>query len=179
MEVFMKKLILVLVLSILMAGAVFAQHPAGWGIGVVGSTAGWDWKGFGYTKDYGLALSLRLPSGSTYWGVHLNIKPGFKTVGISGDRYLIDKIFIPGISVGFYVGIGLYAGATFGSGYLSIAAKARLPIGIYIMPIKFLEVFAAAVPNIGGSVEIKPTRFGNGKFPYGSIAAEVGVRFWF
>ncbi|MDR0314020.1 MAG: hypothetical protein LBI14_10535 [Treponema sp.] len=172
----MKKFILVLVLAVLVAGAVFADRPSGFGIGAMGQTQGWGWKGFVYTETYGLAVSLKIPSVPIFWGVHLYFYKGSLAVGVSGDYYLIDKTIIPSVNFGWYFGLGAYAGVNLKSGSFDIHAAARLPVGLYIIPVDFLEVYFAVVPHLGVAVAINPIGV---NFPYGGLGAEIGIRFWF
>ena len=173
----MKKIALVLVLALFLAvGSAFAQHPSGWGIGVLGQYGG-EWSGGpGYG---GIALSLKPASSSIFWGINVHIdKPNFG-FSLTGDRYIIDTIFVPGVNLGFYLGLGGYAGLGVAKNYFSLGFGARLPIGLYILPVEFLEVFAGFVPRLGVDFYLgKDAPDDIVDFPATNWSVEFGIRLW-
>jgi len=171
----MKKLVLVLALTVILAVGAFADHPSGWGIGVVGqSDFAWD----GFAGHPGAALSLKAPQLPIFWGINARIWSDVLGLNVTGDYYLIDKTLVPDVNFGWYFGLGGQVGFYHvGSGYNWVEVGARAPIGIYIIPLSFLEVFLDVAPSLGLGVN-----FGNRtglEFPLGGIGADVGIRFWF
>jgi len=172
----MKKLVLILALMVYMAVGAFAEHPDGWGIGIVGQ-GHLDWNGF--KGSPGAALSLKMPQKPIFWGISARIMSNYLGVSVTGDYYLIDKRLTPDINLGWYLGIGGYAGFYHVSGdgsYNGLGAGARVPIGIYIIPVDFFEVFVDVAPSLGLGIYL-----GNKsglELPAGGLGADIGVRFW-
>ncbi|MCL2479466.1 MAG: hypothetical protein FWF22_08185, partial [Treponema sp.] len=129
----MKKLLLVIALAVVFsATAVFADHPSGWGIGVMGR-GGW---GYGdYGMGGGASLSLKAPSLPIYWGIDFNAGSHYMGLGVSGDYYLIDNNLV-NKTVGWYLGLGGFAGLSFWNNYekygnyTGLTFGGRLPIGL-------------------------------------------------
>ena len=172
----MKKIIALSILVLLVSVSAFANHPSGWGVGFVGQGSfGWGGAGAG-----GAALSLKPPQSPLYWGMNLGLRKDVLSVSVTADRYVIDNILVSEIDLGLYFGLGAYVGVYSYSGDasgISISAGARAPIGVYIFPVDFLEVFLAAVPSLGLGLGIGD-RVGL-EFPEGGIGGEFGIRFWF
>jgi hypothetical protein len=172
----MKKLVLVLVLTVILAVGAFAEHPGGWGIGIVGQ-GHLDWNGF--SGSPGAALSLKVPQKPIFWGISARIKNSYFGVSATGDYYIIDKSLMPEINLGWYLGIGGYAGFYHVSGdssYNGLGVGARVPIGIYIIPVSFIEVFIDVAPSLGLGIYL-----GNKsglELPAGGLGADLGIRFW-
>jgi hypothetical protein len=172
----MKKLVLTLVLLMILSVSAFAGHPSGWGIGIVGQyNLGWD----GFDSALGAALSLKTPKIPLYWGINLNMRNNYFSSTLTGDYYFLDSTLVNDVNFGCYVGIGFYAGFYHVGGdnnYNGLGAGARLPIGIYIIPVKFFEVFLDVAPslglgfNFGDEFEIK--------IPSGGLGLDIGFRFW-
>jgi hypothetical protein len=166
----MKKVFFVVILvAVLATGTAFADHPGGLGIGIQGG-GGFGWGGgFG---DGNAALSLKIPSLPIFWAIRMNIGGGAFGLGVSGDYYFIDSALpVPTLHwyLGFGVGVGLWGfNDAFGFG-----ASARIPIGLSWQPIKFLEIFLQAVPNLG--VQFLPSFY----FPSGGVGLDLGIRIWF
>jgi hypothetical protein len=169
MEALMKKLVLVLALAILMAGAVFADHPDGFGIGVQGGYGG-SWGGGG---QGGGALSLKLPGMPTFWAIRADIGEGHFGIGVSGDYYFIDDVLVSDIGLHWYLGFGIGVGLWGFDDNLGLGVSARLPIGISWQPIPLLEIFLQIVPNLGA--QFLPEFH----FPYGGWGGDIGIRLWF
>jgi len=165
----MKKILLVIVLAVIMAGAVFADHPDDkFGIGVMaGWYGGWGSGGLAHT-----ALSLKMPNAPVFWGINLNFSSGHFNLGISGDKYFIERALISGVGLHWYVGLGAWANVGFSSGTVDLSAGARLPIGLSWHMFSFLELFMDVAPSLG--VRIIP-KF---DFPAGGWPIELGVRLW-
>ena len=172
----MKKLVLVLVFMFILAIGAFAEHPGGWGIGIVGQS---HFFGNELAGNWGGALSLKAPQKPIFWGINARIKNNYFGVSVTGDYYLIDKRLIPDINFGWYLGIGGYAGFYHVGGdgnYNGLGVGARVPIGIYVFPVRFFEVFIDLAPSLGLGVN-----FGDEiglKIPAGGLGADLGVRFW-
>jgi len=172
----MKKLALVLVFLVILAVGAFAEHPGGWGIGIVGQSH-FDWNGFAGSP--GAALSLKAPQKPIFWGVSARIKNNYFGVSVTGDYYLIDKRLTPDINFGWYLGIGGYAGFYHVGGdsnYNGLGVGARVPIGIYVFPVNFFEVFIDIAPSLGLGINFGDK--GGLELPAGGLGADLGVRFW-
>jgi hypothetical protein len=167
----MKKLLAVCIigLSLGTVGA-FAEHPSGWGIGIVGR-GGWSGRGVG-----GAALSLKAPSLPIYWAIDLGLSDHYFGLGVSGDYYLIDKALVPDINLDWYLGLGGYASLEFwnsssGNDGVGIGVGVRVPVGLSWEFLKHFELFGDIVPNVG--LHIEPLDLGFG------VNGELGIRFWF
>ena len=167
----MKKLIMVIALAAIVAtGTAFADHPDGWGIGVMGS---YD-MGFigGYHGNYGPALSIKFPKLPVYWGIGMGFGwHGFR-LGVTGDYYIIDKTFAPDIGLGWYFGVGGFVNMHFWSGWGGIDFGVRVPVGLSWMPINWLELFIDIAPSLGVGIY-------NGAGFYFGLPLGIGARFWF
>ena len=172
----MKKLILVLAFLLILTIGAFAEHPGGGGIGIVGQSH-FEWKEF--KGSPGAALSLKMPEKPVYWGINVRLNGSDFWVSVTGDNYIVDKRLLPDINLGWYLGVGAYAGFFHVGGdssYSSLGGGARVPIGIYVFPMSFFEVYVDVAPSLG--LEIL---FGNKSGPYfpaGGLGADLGIRFW-
>jgi hypothetical protein len=155
-----KKIVCTTVLALVLgAGAAFADHPGGFGIGLQG----------GWSGGVGGGLTLKFPSLPVYW----SIDGGSSSLAVAGDYYFIDKDFIDGL--GFYIGVGAYVGLGvwgWDDGF-NLWAGARVPIGLSWRPINFLELYLQAVPSLG--LHVIPFK---GLWP-NFIGGNLGIRFWF
>jgi hypothetical protein len=173
----MKKLMLVLLFSVILVVGAFAEHPGGWGIGIVGQSS-LDWKGF--DNSWGAALSLKAPQWPIYLGINGRIRTDYFGLSLTGDYYIIDQTIVPNVNFGWYFGLGGYAGFYHVGediDYNGLALGARMPIGIYIIPVRFFEIFLDVAPSLGLGMN-----FGNKSgldLPAGGFGADFGVRFWF
>lgn len=197
----MKKLFLCGALGLVLAvSGVFADHPSGLGIGILGRF-GWSYGGGGFG---GGALSLKLPSIPIFWGVNAGIGTNYFGFGVTGDKYLIDQTLanIGGsVPFGWYLGLGGYfnfASWTWKDDYIGSDLKrhdatktdlgfgVRVPIGIDLqIPISTikLEVFLEAAPSLGLGIYIwdKDSPRGKDEAAVGlgfSIPGSLGVRLW-
>jgi len=169
-----KKVILGAVLAVLIGGtSVFAQ-PSGLGIGVLWQQqVGFGIDGIGAS---GVSLSLKLPGSPIFWGVNLGIGENYFGLGIQGDHYLVYRP----ITGYLYWYLGLGGWGTFhvwtgNTGYMGLGLGARVPIGISLQPVNFLEVFIDAAPSLGGRVDFG--KHGGFKFVT-SIPLGFGIRLW-
>ena len=177
----MKKTVLVFIMAVVISVSAFADHPPGLGVGVVGQyDIAWD----NYVRAPGVALSLKAPHLPIYWGLSLALRDNGFGISVIGDRYLIDSNLVRELNLGWYLGIGAYTGV-FGytgseSGF-SLRTGARVPIGIYIFPVDFFEIFLDVAPSLGLGVYLgdRGGRTFPIDFPDGGIGADIGIRFWF
>jgi hypothetical protein len=163
----MKKLILISAL-ILIVGT---MSLSAWGIG-----AAWL---LGVGGDDGVTagnamLSLKVDQLPIYWGLRFSGTSDSVSVGVIADWLMVRETLADPLNI--YVGPGLFAalsstddGTTFGLG-------ARVPVGLYIFPLDFLEVFLEVAPkieiaNIGANTDVT--------FPNFGLMGGIGVRFWF
>jgi hypothetical protein len=174
----MKKFFTVFVLLLALPLFAFANHPSGWGLGIMGQyNLAWD----GFAGAGGAAFSLKTPQLPVYWGINLEMRNHSLGFSLTGDYYLVDRTISRDINLGWYLGVGAYAG--FHSydyesiKWTSIRGGARVPIGIYIIPVRFLEVFLDIAPSLGVGLY-----FGNWddrfNFPEGGFGVDIGLRFW-
>ena len=184
----MKKFILVAILAVALAAGAFADHPDNWGIGLMGR-GGW---GYGDGGFGGTSLTLKAPKLPIYWGINLDLWYRYFGIGVSGDYYLIDSNLadFDSAHLGWYLGLGAFAG--FGSyggagwsyNWTRVTLGARLPIGLsFQLPLSSikLEVFGAAVPNIGVGFYFGDYSYDNRSSIglIGGIGGEGGFRIWF
>jgi hypothetical protein len=172
-KVCMKRLILaVLVGLVVCVAGVFAEHPDGWGIGVLGRW-GWGWTG---GSNAGAALSLKAPPVPVYWGLSLGINDGYFGLTATGDYYIIDQTLISGANFGWYLGVGGAFFLHFWDNYSAFAVGVRVPIGLSWRPVDVLELFLDIAPSLGIGAY-----FGDKSeayFPAGEFPLELGLRVW-
>jgi len=172
----MKKFGIVLVLALILAtGTAFADHPSGLGIGIVGGWYG-NWSSSDGYLNYG--LSLKIPGVPVFWGISLHMSNDNFSMDITGDKYLVDRMLVKSINLGWFLGVGLWGGISVTDKSLisektSFSVGARLPIGINWRPLEILEIFMDVAPCVGVSL-VNPF-----KFPVGGWPAELGIRIWF
>jgi len=172
----MKKTVMLIMLAVILSVGAFAEHPSGWGVGVVGQ-GGVVWDGFGGSG--GGALSLKAPQFPIYWGISFALRNNFWGISVTGDYFTIENTINSNLNLGWFFGIGGYAGVYGYSGSesgIALHAGARAPIGIYIFPLNFLEVFLDVAPSLGLGLGIGDR---GGINIDGGIGGELGVRFWF
>ncbi|MFP3089244.1 hypothetical protein LQZ21_02835 [Treponema sp. TIM-1] len=170
-----KVLICALLLFLTLTAGTFADHPSGTGIGL-------DFR-YGVTGGFGPALSLKLPVVPVYWGIGLGIDRNWFGLNVTGDYYFIDKVLVPEINLGWYLGLGGYTGLwIWQDNYhpawakdddldMSLTMGLRFPIGLSWQPLDFLEVFMDVAPSLG--LWVIPFRF-----PDWDVNFDLGVRFW-
>ena len=187
----MKKVLLSFALAAIIAtGTAFADHPDGFGIGVVGSY------GFG-TVGYagaGGGLSLKIPGVPVFWAINAAFGTGYFGVGLTGDYYIIDEVIASDIGLNWFLGVGGFFSwyhwsfTTFGGyTYDNLSFGARVPIGISWQPIPMLEIFADVAPSIGAFMNGKwsykvsgvETSGGGDLGLYWGVPIELGIRLWF
>jgi hypothetical protein len=190
----MKKVVLAVLLGfVLCTAGVFAEHPDGWGIGIMGR-GGYGW---GAGTLGGAALSLKAPGVPVFWGINLGLYSNYFGIGVSGDYYFIDSMIAPEIGLGWFFGVGGFF--TFGSynpsqnyykwTYLSFGA--RLPIGLswqFFNNRKIaLELFGDVVPSLGLALRFWDSQYDNIQEAAGynriglggGFDIELGLRIWF
>ena len=185
----MKKFLMVLALvAILATGTAFADHPDGFGIGLVGSYGiGWGGAGGG--------LSLKIPGVPLFWAINLGLGSDHFGFGITGDYYLIDDA-LPVPTLHWFLGVGgFFNFYTWSSTYYSekysysnLSFGLRVPIGLSWQPIDLLEIFLDIAPSLGVYID------GDGKYTYAGteyvwhkggagfhwgVPLEIGFRLWF
>jgi hypothetical protein len=169
----MKKTLFIFVLAVVIAtGTVFADHPNNKiGIGIVGLWHG-GWDG---SRNYGGALSLKVPSMPIFWTVRVGFdtQADYFSFGLSGDKYFIDKALIQEIKLHWFVGLGGYVYLdTWKDSNITCGIGARVPIGLSWHIVDVLELFLDIAPSLGMRL-IPPLHFPDGGFP-----VELGIRLW-
>jgi hypothetical protein len=155
---------------------VFAEHPNGLGIGVVGQyNSSWD----GFAGNAGGALSLKVPGLPIFWGINFDFRSHYFGVGVTGDYYIIDQTLLSNIGLGWYLGLGGYAGIGIWDNYNMIRFGGRLPIGLSFRPINLLEIFLDVAPSLGvGLYTGGWTGADDFHFPEGGLGVDIGIRLW-
>jgi hypothetical protein len=186
---FMKRIVLAGFLGLLLAVGAFADHPGGWGIGA-GFSYGGPWKDTS-VRASNLTLFLKAPSLPIFWGITADIfdwefgNPTYLSFKVTGDYYLFDRTLVPGIGLGWFLGVGGYLNyGHSGFGNYSCNAfdfGARLPIGLSFRPIDVLEIFIDAAPSIGFYYwSFSGSWTGsNDNGLGGGWQGDIGIRLWF
>ena len=172
----MKKVILVLVLiSLVTVGTLFAEHPNGLGIGVVG---GGNYGLIGSSFGGHAGLSLKVPSLPIFWGIIAGFVPYYFSVSVTGDSYLFDSEIIP--TLGWFLGVGGYFSFysyTGNNGYVRLAVGGRVPVGLSWQPLDLIELFIDVAPSFGLSIGAASNNAAMG-FDF-MVPVEIGFRLWF
>jgi hypothetical protein len=198
----MKKIVLVIALAAIMGtGTAFADHPSGFGIGVVGNFwLGRDWGGVG-----GGGLSLKFPGVPVFWAINFggggSHDGGNFGFGLTGDYYIIDKSIVPTLNWFFGIG-GFFNFYAWWNSYYNrydnrrdewswshINFGIRLPIGLSWQPVKFLELWIDFAPSFGLGIDTDSNhkyRYDNRDYghefwigTHWGFPFEIGLRFWF
>ena len=164
----MKKLVLVFALAAAVSVGAFAQHPNGWGAGLLMQN-NFSWSGGGNTAWWG--LSLKAPQLPIHWGIHMKTQSGMFGLSVAGDYHLFEKRLVNDANFNFFFGVGANASFIISDDTTSIFMGGRIPIGVYYMPVEFFEVFLNVAPTLG--LFVNPT-----SFPEGFMGLDLGVRFW-
>jgi hypothetical protein len=194
---YMKRFFAVCVFSLTVGMAAFADHPNGWGVGLVGQ-GNFNFLDIGAPLG-GPALSLKAPSLPLYWGIGLRFGGDSFGLGVTGDYYFFEGLFVPlteADGFGYFIGLGGYAGFHSWSwndgwgnyGQTNLFLGARVPFGVnVVIPISSikLEVFVDAAFQLGlgfflhddnaywNGRDYEPIRMDTG------VITELGVRVWF
>lgn len=188
----MKKFAAVCIIGLVLGTTgVFAQHPDGWGIGVVGQGGG----GLGGLNGFGPALSLKAPVVPVYWGLNFSIRNRWFGFGVTGDYYIFDRALVPDIGLGWYFGVGGYLG--FGAyndpydwyDYSYLNFGVRVPIGLsWVLPLSLpvkLELFLDIFPSLGLGLGFWDSEYDNYDHDKNHVnfdfnfGGELGLRVWF
>lgn len=164
----MKRLILLLALSLAMLPALFADHPKNsTGIGIVASS---DYGAAGLGGQVG--LSLKLKGVPIFWAFRLSANSSVLSVGATGDQYFTDEALLreKGFALDWFLGLGGYANVAVASSP-SAALGARLPVGLSWHISKEFELWLDLAPSLG--IVLNPV-----SFPDWSVPAEIGFRAW-
>ena len=194
----MKKALLFVILAAVLSAGAFAQHTQkGWGIGPGiqfgdswSKDARWGTNGVGS----GLALFLKAPSLPIFWSIYAPIFDyefgDLTTFGlrVTGDYYIYDKPLAADIHLGWYLGVGGYAGfwhASYEYKYLNTNYSwsrnlfdlgVRVPVGLSFQPADFIEIFAEIAPSVGFYMWTGDGADSSGLG--GGWQGALGVRFW-
>ena len=185
----MKRAIFVVILvCILATGTAFADHPAGFGIGVQGGF-GWGTAEGGYGT-----LTLKIPNIPIFWAVNLGFGAHHFGIGVSGDYYIIDQFIAHPLHWFFGVGGFFNFYAVSDSRYYNYSRSdvtfgLRVPVGLSLQPIPLLELYIAIVPGIGvyiqgeeryevGGSRITDTTHAGAGLGW-ILPFEIGLRLWF
>ena len=90
---------------------------------------------------------------------------------VSDDWWVVEENITGKLDL--YVGLGFYTGVIVTGNDADFSLGARVPIGMTIKPIDFLEFFLEVAPAMG--VGFKPTVY----FPSWNVQAALGMRLWF
>jgi hypothetical protein len=176
----MKKIVFVLILAVIITtGTVFADHPDGLGIGIVGFYPG------------GAGLSLKIPGIPVFWAVSAGFGENELSMHLTGDSYIFDKPLVKDAGLHWFLGIGgwfsyyNYTKEYFASdySYTRMAFGARIPIGLSWQPIPLLEIFADIAPSLGFYIDGEQ-KFNDSVIQDGDTGfafywpIELGIRLW-
>lgn len=147
----------------------FAQHQGSTAIGVVaGSNIGF--------SDFGanIGFSYKNPALPIYWAAYLEFSDDYVSLGLTGDKYIVDKNIVhdENINLGWFLGLGAFSslGSHSDTFYLSVGARA--PIGLAWFINQKAELFLAAAPSLG--IDLSPELY----FPNFYVSGELGFRYW-
>ena len=173
----MKKFALITILMFVVSAAAFAERPAGWGIGIL-AQHNLAWDGFG--GNWGVGVSLKAPQWPIFWGINLDFRSNFFGIGLTGDYYLLEQVIVEDVNFGWFIGLGGYGSfASLSNSWTSLRLGGRVPVGVYIMPVDFLEVFLSVAPSLGLGLYFGEGRDSPFNFPEGGFGVDFGIRFWF
>ena len=141
----MKRFALLLVFLTVLTTAVFAKHPGGWGLGL-------GYQGFNKWEsghDYGSGISafIKAPF-PVYWGLDFHFTGGWYKLQISGDYHIFDITLAESANFSWFFGAGAYVGFNLEPSFI-LDFGLRLPMGFYIMPLDFFEIFLDVAPGLG------------------------------
>jgi hypothetical protein len=163
----MKKIILISTLLLIVG----AMSLSAWGVG-----AAWL---LGVGGDEGVTagnamLSLKLDQMPIYWGLRFSGTEDSVSIGVIADWLMVRDPLAGALNI--YVGPGLFANLSSANDATTLGLGARVPVGLYMFPLDFLEVFLEVAPkieiaNIGANTDIT--------FPNFGLMGAIGVRFWF
>jgi len=129
----------------------------------IGGAFGLDALGTGLPM--GAMLSLKVDQIPCLLGIGFSASTDYFNLGLTADWHFLREN-LTGI-LNYYVGAGAYLGI---SGSFEIGA--RIPVALYIFPLKNLELFLELAPAIG--IGFNPI-----DFPAFHIQGAFGFRFWF
>jgi len=167
--------------AILATSAAFADHPGGFGVGIVGQY-GW---GYGGGNGNG-GLSLKIPSIPVFWAINFGGGPNHFAIGLTGDYYIIDQA-LPVPTLNWFLGIGgflnfhsyNYNNGRDKSSYTSFNFGPRVPIGLSWQPVKLLELWIDVAPSLGLYITGANKDYGGSVGLYWFMPFELGLRLWF
>lgn len=90
---------------------------------------------------------------------------------ISDDWWVVQQNITGELD--FYIGLGFYTGITIVDDDVDFSLGARVPVGLSIRPVNFVEFFLEVAPAMG--VGFEPTIY----FPSWNVQAAIGLRLWF
>jgi len=188
----MKRIIMVIALAAILAtGTAFADHPSGFGVGVVGQ---YGWGSGGGLGNVG--LSLKIPAFPVYWAINFGADSNYFAIGLTGDYYMIDQA-LPVPTLHWFLGVGgffnffAYNETFYNSikaSYSHINLGARVPIGLSWQPLPLLEIWIDIAPSLGLFIDsegkytynnVNYTFHKGGAGLFWGIPLELGLRLWF
>ena len=118
------------------------------------------------TANGGAMLSLKVPSIPIVWGIALQGGNDNFNLGLTADWWLYQQGLAG--ALGLYVGPGLYVSLPD-----NVELGGRVPIGINLFPLNFLELFLEIAPTLVfySNQGISIPNFG--------LQGAFGFRFWF
>jgi hypothetical protein len=139
------------------------------------------WNGF-YSFG-GVGISFKASKVPIFWNVRVGLKNQWFNIGIAGDYYFLDKTFVEEINMGWFLGIGAYAGFTNSSAssdkWSRFGGGIRVPVGLSWIYREKMEVFGTWIPSIGAAFWQNAGSHSGVYFPDGALTFEAGVRYWF
>ncbi len=160
----MKRIFLILTLTLIPLAAVVAETGVGAAIA------------YGYDNgknNVGGVLTLSTPA---IPGTIQTVRLGFTgsdyiNFAVSDDWWVIQRNLTGQLN--YYIGMGFYAGFAIYGNETDFSLGGRVPLGLTIRPIDFMEFFLEVAPAIGLGFE--PELY----FPSWNTQAALGFRLWF
>lgn len=160
-----KKSIILILLTLLVIPAAYSNTGLG-----AAFTYGLD----NGANNTGAALSINTPAiPGTVQNIRLTFDGSdYFSFSISDDWWVVQENITGKLDL--YIGLGFYAGVTVVNNEdTDFSLGARLPIGLTMKPIDFIELFLEVAPAMG--VGFEPTIY----FPSWNVQAALGLRLWF
>ncbi|HUX51151.1 MAG TPA: hypothetical protein VMW73_10160 [Spirochaetia bacterium] len=155
----MKRKVIILTLSVLVVGG---SNLFSWGIG-----ASFGIDALGGLPGQNVLLSIQFPKLPILWGIGAHANGNSYNMGVTADWWLLNQSL--GGPVNVYIGPGLYLALP-----TPFEFGARLPIGLNIFPVNFLELFIEAAPAL-----VLVSSYSGIQIPNFRLQGALGLRFWF
>jgi hypothetical protein len=181
----MKKFLAICIIALALGVApVFADHPSGLAVGVVGQ---------GGLGGIGPGFSLKTPGIPIYWAINLSLTEFNFGIGATGDYYIYDDILVAEAGLGWYLGGGGFVGFNSHNergdnyDYTELNFGVRVPVGLsWMIPVETsakLELFLELFPALGMRFRFWDSKYDNDHDGskiglHFNVGGGIGLRFW-